>query len=192
MDRLIRPTREQFDQLAFKITDQMREHTFPYIASISREMEPKVGEHLGSGLYLALGKETYLLTNQHVACKIKQNSLAHQLIDGENATRISNTVQAASAPYDLAVTRIDHSVWSQTKNQRRALPTERLATKHQPVDMDFLFLMGYSGEGSYFSPHFQTLVTNGTPLLTQESKCGLKDFLKCSSHCHTRPTCRNR
>jgi hypothetical protein len=148
----------------------MREYVFPYVASISRETEPNVGEHLGSGVYLALGKETYLLTNEHVACKINQNSLAHQLIDGENATRISNPVQAASAPYDLAVTRIDHRVWSQTKNQRRSLPTERLATKHEPVDMDFLFLLGYSGERSYFSPSFQTLVTNGTPLLTQESK----------------------
>jgi hypothetical protein len=148
----------------------MRDYTFPYVASISRETEPNVGEHLGSGLYLAIGREIYLLTNEHVARKINSNSLGHQLTDGENAMRISNPVQAASAPYDLAVTRIDHGVWAQTKNRRRALSAEKLATRHDPIDMDFLFLIGYSGERSYFSPSFHTLITNGTPLLTQESK----------------------
>src|SRR5579862_4460530 len=109
--RLARPTRQQFEELAFAVTNEMRDHTFPYIASISRELEPNVGEHLGSGLYLGLRNETYLLTNEHVARKIKGRPLAHQLIDGENATRVTNSVQAAFAPYDLAATRIDHAAW---------------------------------------------------------------------------------
>jgi hypothetical protein len=169
MDRLIRPSREEFDRLSLQITEQMRAHSFPYVASISAEIEPNVGKHLGSGLYLTLGTETYLLTNEHVARKINQYPLGHHLIDGVNVARISNPVQVARAPYDLAVTRIDRSIWSQANNQRRALPAERLATKHDSVDMDLLFLMGYSGERSYFSPSYQTLVTNGTPLLTQIS-----------------------
>jgi hypothetical protein len=170
MDNLVQPTLDEFDQLAFKVTNQMREYTFPYIASISREAGPNVGEHLGSGLYLAIRQETYLLTNEHVAREINRNSLAHQLIDGENATRISNPIQVACEPYDLAVTLVDHGVWAHAKNRHLGLAVERLATKHDPVDMDFLFLMGYSGERSHFSPGFQTLITIGTPLLTQESK----------------------
>lgn len=170
MDRLIRPSREEFDRLSLQITEQMRAHSFPYVASISAEIEPNVGKHLGSGLYLTLGTEAYLLTNEHVARKINQYPLGHHLIDGVSVARISNPVQVALAPYDLAVTRIDRSIWSQANNQRRALPAERLATKHDSVDMDLLFLMGYSGERSYFSPSYQTLVTNGTPLLTQISK----------------------
>ena len=45
MDRLVRPTREQFDRLAFEVTNQMRDYTFPYVASISGETEPNVAEH---------------------------------------------------------------------------------------------------------------------------------------------------
>jgi hypothetical protein len=63
MDRLIRPSREEFDRLSLQVTEQMRAHSFPYVASISAEIEPNVGKHLGSGLYLTLGTETYLLTN---------------------------------------------------------------------------------------------------------------------------------
>ena len=170
MEHLIRPTREEFDRLSLQVTERMREHTFPYIASICREIGSNVGEHLGSGLYLTMGDDPYLLTNEHVACKVRLNALAHQLIDGEHATRVSNPFQAVAAPYDLAVSRIERNIWSQSKNERRAVPAERLATKHDPVDMDFLFLLGYSDKRSYFSPTLETLFTKGTPLLTQEAK----------------------
>lgn len=44
MSELLRPTREQFDQLCSKVSDQMRDYAYPYIASISRELEPNVGD----------------------------------------------------------------------------------------------------------------------------------------------------
>jgi hypothetical protein len=153
-----------------EVTDGMREHAFPYIAAISREVSPTEGEHVGSGLYLALRKAVYLLTNEHVARSIKVHPLGHQLAANEYAVRVSNAVQVARSPYDLAVTRIDPQTWSDAKNQRLALPIERVALKHEPVDEEFLFTMGYSDERSYFSPTLETLFSRGTPYLTQASK----------------------
>jgi len=100
--------------------------------------------------------EEYLLTNEHVAREIQGQPLAHQLAKEEFATRISNPFQAAPAPYDLALTRIDNAIWSDLKNQRLAVSIQRLALKHEPVEHEFLFTMGYSGERSYFSPTFET------------------------------------
>ncbi|MEI9978277.1 MAG: DUF2934 domain-containing protein [Edaphobacter sp.] len=170
MNPLFRPTMEEFEKLSFKVTDMMREHAFPYIAAISTEIEPNEGEHRGTGLYVELGNDTYLLTNEHVARKIKERPLAHQLIEGEGASRITNPVQAAFYPYDLAVTRIDRGIWSQENNRRRAFQVARLAIKHDPVDKDFLFLQGYSGERSYFSPTHQILINKATSFLTQSTK----------------------
>jgi len=170
MQQWIRPTREEFNRLCLEVTDRMREHTFPFVASISKEIEPDFGKHLGSGLYLAMGDDTYLLTNEHVARSINEKPLAHQLLNGDHATRISNPFQVVTQPYDIAVTRIERNLWSQPRNIRRALPAHRLAAKHDPVDMELLFLLGYSGERSYFSATFETLFTRGTPLLTQEAK----------------------
>jgi len=99
---MIRPTQEQFDQLCFKVSDQMRVYVYPYIASISRELEPNVGEHLGSGLYLDLRGEAYILTNEHVARAINETPLAHQLLQGKGTTRIMNPFRAAKHPYDMA------------------------------------------------------------------------------------------
>jgi len=170
MSEMIRPTQEEFDRLCFKVSDRMRGYAYPYIASISRELEPNVGEHLGSGLYLDLRGETYILTNEHVARAINETSLAHQLLQGEGATRVMNPVQVAQHPYDMALTRIEWEVWLDKKNVRLALNASRIASRHAPEESDFLFMLGYSGQRSYFSPSFDTLVTKGTPYLTQESK----------------------
>jgi len=170
MSQMFRPTREQFDQMCFKVSDEMRGHVYPYIASISRELEPNVGEHLGSGLYLDLRGEAYILTNEHVARAISGKSLAHQLLQGEGATRVMNPFQAARHPYDMALTRIERKVWLDNKNARLALNASRIASRHDPEESELLFMLGYSGQRSYFSPSFETLVTNGTPYLTQETK----------------------
>ena len=37
MDAMIQPTREEFEQLACSVTDQMGNYAFPYTASISRK-----------------------------------------------------------------------------------------------------------------------------------------------------------
>src|ERR1700722_1439771 len=151
------PAKEQFEQIALKVTERMREHTFPFVAAISKEISPSEGEHLGSGLYLSLRNAEYLLTNEHVARSIVEHPLGHQLAGNESVTRISNAVQAARSPYDLALTLIDRQIWSDAKNQRLALPVERLARRHDPVENEFLFVLGYSGERSYFSSTFETL-----------------------------------
>jgi hypothetical protein len=176
---MIRPTQEQFDQLCFKVSDQMRVYVYPYIASISRELEPNVGEHLGSGLYLDLRGEAYILTNEHVARAINETPLAHQLLQGKGTTRIMNPFRAAKHPYDMALTRIEREAWRNKNNARLALDASRIARKHDPEESDFLFMLGYSGQRSYFSPSYEILVTNGTPYLTQETKTppdGLSDM----------------
>lgn len=168
--QMIRPTREEFETIALKVTDRMREYIYPYIASISTEIERNVGDHLGTGLYLRIRNETYLLTNEHVARSIRKTPLAHQLLEGEGATRVMNSFQVAPHPYDMALTRIESAAWNNQKNMRRALDVSHVGGKHDPENRDFLFMLGYSGQRSYFSPTFEMLVNKGTPYLTQEAE----------------------
>jgi hypothetical protein len=46
--------------------------------------------------------------------------------------------------------------------------SQRLAEKHQPVQYEFLFVLGFSGERSRYSPLLGTLFSGGTPYLMQE------------------------
>lgn len=167
---LFTPSREQWDRITSKVVDDMRQHTFPYTAAISREISANEGEHLGSGSYLQLRGAQYLLTNEHVARHINLYPLGHQLTKDGYAARMTNALQVARSPYDLALTRIDSHIWSDAKNQRLALPIERLAEKHNPAENELLFTMGYAGDRSRFIENLETLFTKATPYLTQESK----------------------
>ena len=169
-NRFFRPSPEQWNEITSTVVDEMRQHTFPYTAAISREVSPSEGEHLGSGSYLQLRGAQYLLTNEHVARHINLYPLGHQLIKDGYAARVTNPLQVARSPYDLALTRIENHVWSDATNQRLALPIERVAEKHNSVESEFLFTMGYSGERARFSPGLGALFSRATPYLTQESK----------------------
>ncbi len=173
---MVRPTRDEFEAIALKVTERMREYSYPYVALISREVERNVGEHVGTGLYLKTRNDSYLLTNEHVARAIRETPLAHQLSEGEGATRVMNPFQVARHPYDVALTRIESAAWSDQKNIRRALNVSHVGSKHDPEDCDFLFMLGYSGQRSYFSPTFTILMNKGTPYLTQEAKDGPEDL----------------
>jgi hypothetical protein len=168
--QMFRPTREQFEAMAGNVTAQMREYAYPYVASISREVKPNIGDHLASGLYLRLRNEPYLLTNEHVARAILQTPVAHQLLKDEGATRVMNPFQVARHPYDMALTRIEAAAWTDQRNLRYALDVSHLAARHDPEDCDFLFMLGYSAKRAHFSPTYGVLMSKGTPYLTQESK----------------------
>ena len=115
---------------------------------------------------MGVAGETYLFTNEHVARAINKNPIAHQLIDGERATRVMNPFQVAEYPYDMALSRIEREAWFIEKNMRLALDVSQVAMRHHPVESEFLFVLGYSGQRSYFSPSFETLFTKGTPYLS--------------------------
>src|SRR5580658_6457259 len=140
MSSVFRLTQEEFDALCSHVSTEMKQHAFPYIASISSAIGPKVGEHTGTGFYLAVREATYLLTNEHVARSIRQHPLGHTLFEDQNVVRITDPFQVQMDPFDLAVTRIENAIWDSRDNCRRALPADRLATQHAPIDCDFLFV----------------------------------------------------
>jgi hypothetical protein len=148
----------------------MRETTRPYVASIFRVFSPTEASLEASGAYVQLRNRTYLITNQHVAAALKTHSLAHQLADDEHGVRITNPFQALSYPVDIAISRIDDEIWRSYKNEKQALPVWRLAQEHKPMQHELLFLMGFSGERSYYSKSLEYVFSTATPYSTQESQ----------------------
>jgi hypothetical protein len=159
----------QWDAYGESVTEKMRQHAQPFLASVFAVHSFDEGSLLASGNYLQLANKPYLLTNQHVAKALETHPLAHQLADDEYAVRLSNPFQALSDPIDVAVSRIDDARWNSEKNQKKALPVSRLAERHETADGELLFIMGFSGERSHFSPAFGTVFSTGTPYSTQEA-----------------------
>lgn len=161
--------RVQWDTYGESVTEQMRRHTQPFVASVFLVHSLDEGSLLASGTYLQLANKRYLLTNHHVAKALETHPLAHQLKDDDYAVRLSNPFQALSGPIDAAISRIDDALWNPERNQKRTVPACRLAQRHETEDGELLFIMGFSGERSRFSPSFGTIFSTGTPYSTQEA-----------------------
>jgi Protein of unknown function (DUF2934) len=167
----------QWDEYGRIVTEEMREHTRPFVASIFLSLSSDEGRLLASGTYLELLDKPYLLTNWHVAKALETRSLGHQLADDEYSVRFTNPFQTYPYPLDLALSRVDLQLWNSETNQKRALPVDRFAQRHDAVTGELFFLMGFSGERSYFSPSLKYIFPTGTPYTTQECPVPPESYL---------------
>lgn len=139
----------------------------PFVTPISGVLDDNSGKHVGSGGYVHWRGKRLLLTNEHVAKTVSQHPLARKCFDSEDYLRITNPFTAKTAPFDLAVSPVDDH-WNSVRHSAMAFPDHRFEQSHAPRQAEYLFLLGFTGEKSYFSAMGQTLFTPGTPYLTQE------------------------
>ncbi|EEF8158874.1 hypothetical protein R3C64_000711 [Salmonella enterica] len=158
---------QTWEKICGDTVNTMIQHVAPYLTPISYEESPDYGRHYGSGSYFETEGEKFLITNEHVARKVKEATLASQFLDNDNIIRLTNHFHCENHPIDLAISKIDSEIWSHHHTGSKAIPLERFAKQHNPVSHELLFFAGYSGERSTF--RFGHLFTRGTPYLTQES-----------------------
>lgn len=158
----------QWDRWCTDVCKQIFEHVQPFVTPISKVFKDESGQygkHWGSGSFLVIDGAKYLITNEHVARGMTQNSLAHQFLNSEAVVRLTNPVITETLPIDVALMKIEDRVWNINAHDSRGIPIDRFAAKHQPVDGEILFLIGYGGEYSKF--FYDALISPGSPYLTQ-------------------------
>lgn len=162
-------TSEEWNMMCNEVTSQMLEHIKPYTTPISKVLADDYGEHCGSGSFLCHANSRYLITNEHVAKALESHSLAHQFneSESESVVRITKPMCAKQYPFDLALSKIPDKAWSVCRHKSNAIHLARFAHKHDPVDGELLFMIGYSDERSDF--YFGYLNSPGTPYTTQET-----------------------
>jgi hypothetical protein len=160
-------TKEEWDAIGCYVANQMANHVNDYIASISLEVSSNEGKLLGSGIYLQLCGQPYLITNEHVAREGQNGNLGHSLTRGDYIHRINNPFQCIKEPIDTAITRIDKDHF--VKGEQKAVPSFRVKTKFEPAQHDLLFILGFPGEKSRMSALAQGLISGAVPYLTQEA-----------------------
>jgi len=160
--------KQMWSEICNDAAKRMISHLQPYFSPISRVLSEDEGEHLGSGAYFESEQKTFLITNEHVAKHLANNSLTHSYFQSEEILRLTNPAISKPYPVDVAISRIPESSWGMVEHSATAIPISRFANKHEPVKHELLFFAGYSGERARFL--FGNLITRGTPYLTQECK----------------------
>jgi len=139
----------------------------PFVTPISGACANGTAVHVGTGGYVEWCRNRLLLTNEHVAREVHKHSLARKCFDSADYLLINNPFAVLAAPEDLALSPVDDR-WNAVEHSAMAFPEHRFAERHAPLQREYLFVMGFTGEKAHYSPSFETLFTTGTPLLTQE------------------------
>jgi hypothetical protein len=151
--------KEQWDSCVARVTQEMKEFTKTFATPISKVIGHDYGEAWGTGNYIELRQQCYLLTNEHVARVLTENSLGHQFLSDEGVYR-ATPFHAYEWPFDVAVSRIDPHAWTNRPHGSVPIPEDKWALAHAPVDGEVLFLKGFSGSQSRFL--FGSLFSNAT------------------------------
>lgn len=139
----------------------------PFVTPISGALVDGTAIHVGTGGYVEWRRNRLLLTNEHVAREVKKHSLARKCFDSSDYLHINNPYQVVAAPEDLAFSPVDDR-WNAVTHSAMAFPDYRFEERHAPLQAEYLFVMGFTGEKAHYSPTFEMLFTTGTPYLTQE------------------------
>jgi len=142
----------------------MKHHTFSHTSAIYGIFDESFGELVGSGTFVRLFGETFLLTALHVAqakLALTPNGLTRKYIGLAHSMTCEDPPRPLSArcfgfphPYDLCIFPVDDLNLS----DRKALTIEAFAENASEADHDLLFVQGFPGEKSHsiFGVHSQT------------------------------------
>lgn len=158
---------ESWQTSCLAVVEAMAQAVEPSITPISRPVAVEAGELVGTGTYVRLLGQPYLLTNEHVARFLPVSGLAHLPKRGGDYHRIATPFQCVSRPLDAALVRIDESTFQ--IGDRQCVPPECVAKCSETPQHELLFVLGFPGELSRMSAFADGLLTRAVPYLTQQA-----------------------
>jgi len=133
--------------MLMNVVNEMKFHTQPSLAAIYGSIDEEIGELVGSGTFLNLRGEPYLLTARHVALeKVNYIGLAHTRSNALPPAFITNPFHILNALLDICVVKIENRELHGTAIQ--PIQPARLALHSNDLEGDILFIHGYSGAKS--------------------------------------------
>jgi len=149
--------------------DLTREMT-AYLAQYRTPVFKDEGDHgkgWGSGSFVELDRERYILTNAHVAnIRHSKNSIGFQLAGQDTLFRVHGNHVEQEWPWDLALLPVNDLAWTGTEHASQAIQIEQIALAHTPMPGEVFALSGFAGEGTQFI--FGTLFFGATTSLARE------------------------
>jgi hypothetical protein len=168
-------TMDELTEVARDTTREMRVHAERFSTPVTTQLTDRTGELVGTGGYVEVDGRRVLLTNEHVARRRRQSPLGHKFVGCDEYYLLAEPTREAPSPIDAALVPISDQVWSRRSHNGAAVPQHRIAHRHSPVPRELLFILGCSGERSYYSPGYKTLFTMASPHVTQEQPTGGSD-----------------
>jgi hypothetical protein len=165
-------TETEWNEAMLNVVADITAYLRPYRTAIYKHRQdeedgPGHGEGWGSGSYLRLGSDFFILTNQHIACiREEARVLAYQFDGQEDIRAVAGSHAEYPWPLDLAVLPIGMNEWADATNKSRPIEVEQIALAHDPVPTELLAFTGFAGDNVSF--HYNTLFAKGTCYTARE------------------------
>lgn len=148
-----------------QVTKKMTDYVEYFVTPISIDEDGTSAFLQGSGSFFEVDNLKYLITNDHVTEKRERELFLHKFHKCDSMIPFCGSTIALGYPIDVSVTKIDERCWTSCNHSSKAISFNLFAPRHNPLEGELLFLIGYSGSRSCFS--YQHLISRGTPYLTQ-------------------------
>lgn len=153
------------------VTSAMTSYTKPFITPISSPSlyQANFGTHEGTGNYIELAGQKFLVTNEHVISHNQQAGKAIMLHGNPSYFAISNFF-SHPAPFDVSLTHVSSQIWNNiTPNQAATVPEADIALNHGDNFEEIFFIQGFPGQFSLSMPG--QITTQPVALATQQLPC---------------------
>ena len=156
----LRMPRSEWEAVCAATSSEMANYVPQYMTPISRILRDDEGMLEGTGSYVGINNEAYLLTNEHVAVTRKEYRLGHMFNRDDKVHVLVSDIASTPPPIDAAIARVELAA------SASAVPLSLYADCHDPAKGELLFIAGYPGERSGFA--FGTLFTPLASYVVQE------------------------
>lgn len=159
-------TQDEWDAAIPDVVKAMTDFLRPYRTPIYEDCDG-YGDGWGSGAYIQLGEQVFILTNEHVSCvRDKGKILAYQFDGQDDIRRIVGNHIEYPAPIDLGLLPLNMEAWTSSTHNSKAIGLEKFAFFHSPVFGELMTFTGFSGDKVNF--YFDTLCAEGTCYTARE------------------------
>lgn len=149
----------------------MLDHVRPFSTPLGTSTQTNV-RSVGTGSYIERNGQKLLLTCEHVA---KHRPMHYRFHGSEDVYEHQGRWTMDAPPIDAAATPINQQAWAACAHTAAAIPEDRFATQHAPInDTEFFFFCAFSGENGFYG--FGVHQTNGSGYLTQQKAEDSKFF----------------
>lgn len=159
-------TEDEWNRSIPQVVKDMTEFLRQYRAPVFEDF----GDHgagWGSGAYLELAGQIFILTNEHVA-RVRNDGrhLGYQFDQQEDILRVVGNHVELPEPFDLALLPVDAMKWRDQSNGSSAIQLDQIALAHSPVQTEVLTFSGFAGGNVGF--HFGILASMATCYTSRE------------------------
>jgi hypothetical protein len=145
-------SKEELKNIEKRLGDQVEAYSTVITRIAPDDKRDPPGDLHGTGSYMEVDTQIYLLTCEHVARNAQHEMLCASFHGSEAAFNLPNPFSSLTYPVDAAITAITEATWKIDSHQAKVIPYRLFAETHSPVAGELMYVSGFPGESSHIWP----------------------------------------